>query len=144
MYGCLHFLRSPKLSVVCEAEAEVCVGRADRTAWRGYVYVGRQGDFDDIVLSVLRELADVYPRVSYNVVLERLPGKRDDPALDLSITMFPEGLEFAPPRFAISWRNEWMLKQSDYVVTYVTHGWGGAAQFAEKAKRQGKAVIDLA
>ena len=58
--------------------------------------------------------------------------------------MFPEGLEFAPPRFAISRRNEWMLKRADYVVTYVTHGWGGAAQFAEKAKRQGKAVIDLA
>ena len=37
-----------------------------------------------------------------------------------------------------------MLKQSDYVVTYVTHGWGGAAQFAEKAKRQGKTVVDLA
>lgn len=107
-------------------------------------YVGRQGDFDGIVLSVLRELADVYPHISYNVVLERLPGKRDDPALDLSLTMFPEGLEFAPPRFAISWRNEWMLKRADYVVTYVTHGWGGAAQFAEKAKRQGKAVIDLA
>lgn len=107
-------------------------------------YVGRQGDFDGIVLSVLRELADVYPHISYNVVLERLPVKGDDPALDLSITMFPEGLEFAPPRFAISRRNEWMLKRADYVVTYVTHGWGGAAQFAEKAKRQGKAVIDLA
>ena len=107
-------------------------------------YVGRQGDFDGIVLSVLLELADVYPHISYNVVLERLPGKQDDPALDLSLTMFPEGLEFAPPRFAISRRNEWMLKRADYVVTYVTHGWGGAAQFAEKAKRQGKAVIDLA
>ena len=47
-------------------------------------YVGRQGDFDGIVLSVLLELADVYPHISYNVVLERLPGKQDDPALDLS------------------------------------------------------------
>ena len=86
----------------------------------------------------------MYSHIYYNVVLERLPGNLDDPALDLSVTMFPEGLEFAPPRFAISWRNEWMLKRADYVVTYVTHGWGGAAQFAEKAKSQGKTVIGLA
>jgi len=37
-----------------------------------------------------------------------------------------------------------MLKQSEYVVTYITHSWGGAAQFAEKANRQNKTVISLA
>ena len=48
-----------------------------------------------------------------------------------------------PPRFAIARRNGWMLKQADFVVTYVTHDWGGAAQFAEKARRQGKTVLNL-
>lgn len=47
-------------------------------------------------------------------------------------------------RFAVSWRNNWMLKQSDYVVTYITYSWGGAAQFAEKAARQKKTVINIA
>jgi len=37
-----------------------------------------------------------------------------------------------------------MIEQSDYVVTYITHSWGGAAQFAEKAKRQKKGIINLA
>jgi hypothetical protein len=36
-----------------------------------------------------------------------------------------------------------MLDQSDYVVTYITHTWGGAAQYAEKAKYQKKVVINL-
>ena len=36
-----------------------------------------------------------------------------------------------------------MLKQSDYVVTYITHSWGGAAQFAEMAERKGKTVINI-
>jgi len=36
-----------------------------------------------------------------------------------------------------------MIKQSDYVVTYITHSWGGAAQFAEKAERQKKFMINL-
>ena len=42
--------------------------------------------------------------------------------------------------YTISWRNNWMLKQSDYVVTYISHFYGGAVQYAEKAKRQKKIV----
>ena len=86
----------------------------------------------------------VYPHIRYAVVLERLPPKRDefDPH-DYSDTMLPEGIETVHPRFAISWRNKWMLKQSDYVVTYITHSWGGAAQFAEMAEKQQKIVINL-
>lgn len=107
-------------------------------------YVGRQGAFDALARSVLRELEELYPHIFCAVVLERLPGPGDEAARDFSHTIFPEGLETAPPRFAVSRRNEWMLKQSDFVVTYITHGWGGAARFAEKARRQGKAVIPLA
>ena len=63
--------------------------------------------------------------------------------LRYSDTILPEGIVTVHPRFAISWRNKWMLKQSDYVVTYITHSWGGAAQFAEMAERQAKHVVKL-
>ena len=36
-----------------------------------------------------------------------------------------------------------MLRHSDYVVTYITHTWGGAYQYARKAKAQKKRVIEL-
>ena len=39
--------------------------------------------------------------------------------------------------------SERLLRQSDYVVAYVTHFRGGAAQFAEMAERQEKTVIRL-
>ena len=107
-------------------------------------YVGRQGAFDAMARSVLRELAKVYPHISYAVVLERLPGPRDKAVWDFSDTIFPEGLETVLPRLAISKRNDWMLKQADFVVTYITHNWGGAAQYAENAHRQGKRVLNLA
>ena len=107
-------------------------------------YVGQQGAFDAIVRSVLKELVLVYPHIRYAVVLERLPPKRDAfDARDYSDTMLPEGIETVPPRYAITWRNKWMIKQSDYVVTYITHSWGGAAQFAQKATHQKKTVINL-
>lgn len=107
-------------------------------------YVGQQGAFDAMVRSVLKELILEYPHIRYAVVLERIPGKRNesDPG-DYSDTILPEGIENVHPRFAISWRNKWMLDQSDYVVTYITHSWGGAAQFTEKAGQLKKIVLSL-
>lgn len=107
-------------------------------------YVGRQGAFDAMARVVLLELAAEYPHISYAVVLERPPGPKDTLVWNLSDTIFPEGLESVPPRFAIVKRNEWMLKQADFVVTYITRGWGGAVRFAEKARQQGKTVLNLA
>lgn len=105
-------------------------------------YVGNQGQFDASVRGVLRELKNEHPQIDYAVVLAYMPGKQLEYD-DYSDTMFPEEIESVHPRYAISWRNNWMLRQSDYVVTYITHTWGGAAQYAEKAKRSGKVVINL-
>lgn len=105
-------------------------------------YVGHQGQFDAMVRSVLRELKEEYPQTHYAVVLAYMPGKRNEYD-DYSDTMLPEGIELIHPNYAISWRNNWMLRQADYVVTHITHAWGGAAQFAQKARRQKKVVINL-
>ena len=103
-------------------------------------YVGNQGRFDTIVSGVLRDLKKEYPHIDYAVLLAYMPCRRDEDASD---TMLPEGIEYVHPRYAISWRNNWMLQQSDYVVTYITHSWGGAAKFADKARKQGKRVINI-
>ena len=103
-------------------------------------YVGNQGRFDAIARSILRELKEEYPQIDYVVVLAYMPCKQHEDDLD---TMLPEGIEFVHPRYAISWRNSWMLQQSDYVVTYITHSWGGAAKFADKARKQGKRVFNI-
>ena len=106
-------------------------------------YVGNQGQFDTIVRSELRNLQREYPQINYAVVLAYMPGKQTEYD-DYSDTMLPEGIESVHPHYAISWRNNWMLKQSDYVVTYITHSWGGAAQYAEKAKHLKKHITNIA
>lgn len=106
-------------------------------------YVGHQGRFDGLVHSVLKELQQEYSSINYAVVLAYMPSQKREYD-DYSDTMLPEGIETVHPHYAISWRNKWMLQQSDYVVTYITHSWGGAAQYAEKAKKQGKTVVNLA
>lgn len=108
-------------------------------------YVGNHGRFDALVRSYLRKLKTEYSQIEYAVVLAYMP-KAGESLLgyDYSDTILPEGIETVPPRFAISWRNKWMLKQSEYVITYITHSWGGAAQFAELAEKQRKKVCNLA
>ena len=105
-------------------------------------YVGHQGQFDAYVHSELKKLKQEYPQINYAVVLAYMPGKQTEYD-DYSDTMLPEGIEAVHPRYAISWRNKWMLNQSDYVVTYITHTWGGAYQYSEKAKRQQKTVFNI-
>lgn len=105
-------------------------------------YVGNQGQYDTIVRKVLRELKEEYSQINYAVVLAYMPGKKTEYD-DYSDTMLPEGIESVHPRYAISWRNNWILRQSDYIVTYITHTWGGANQYTAKAKRQAKKVINI-
>lgn len=105
-------------------------------------YVGHQGNFDRLVRSVLKEVTTAYPEVGYAVVLAYMPStkKRAD---DSSDTLLPDGIEKVPKRFAIPWRNKWMIEHADYVVTYVTRLFGGAAQFSSLAKSKGKIICDI-
>lgn len=108
-------------------------------------YVGDKGAFDLIVISLLREIKQTIPDIRYSIVLAYLPKQFDGlSSSEKPDSLYPEGIENVPPRFAISWRNRWMLQRAEYVICYVKYSWGGAAQFAELAKKQGKTVINLA
>ncbi len=103
-------------------------------------YVGNNGNFDRMALSVLKELSGVYPQINYYVVHAYLPEKGGE---DFEHTVYPEGIETIPKRFAIDYRNRWMVGQADVVVAYVRRSYGGAAKFLDLAERQGRMVINL-
>ena len=108
-------------------------------------YVGDKGNFDLMAASVLREIYRENHSISYSVVLSYLPAKPDYlQNSDYIETMYPEGLEKVPLRYAIVWRNKWMLQKCDYVICYVKYTWGGAYKFVELAEKKGKTVINLA
>ena len=102
-------------------------------------YVGNHGNFDAMVRRQLEDLSKTYP-IKYYVVLAYMPSKNAEPD---EHSILPEGIETVPRRFAINYRNKWMLNKSDIVVTYVTRSFGGAAQFKEVAKRQRKNVVEI-
>ena len=96
-------------------------------------YVGTQGNFDSLVYRSLCFLRTGFPQIRVYRVLAYLP-KGNDTILD---SILPEGIEITHPRYAISWRNRWMIDRSDYVIAYVAHSFGVAARFICEAERKG-------
>ena len=92
-----------------------------------------------MALAVLKRLKTQYPSIEVYVVLAYMPGKKEEFLLaDEPDTIYPEG-------FAITHRNRWTVDQADYVVAYVDHGYGGAAQTLRYAKSKGtKIILNLA
>lgn len=105
-------------------------------------YVGHQGQFDSMVYSVLKELKAKYPQIRYTIVLAYMPDKYIKEVYGED-TLFPDGMENVPKKYAISKRNDWMIQQSGFAVCYVHKITGGAAKFREKAEKKGLRVIDI-
>ena len=106
--------------------------------------VGDSDGFDRMVKNVLSELQPIYD-FKFFVVLSRIPTKnRSEQYFDYSISVLPDGIESVLPRFRIDFRNKYMLKSSDYVISYIEREYGGAFKYYEKAKRKKLTVINLA
>lgn len=105
--------------------------------------VGTHGAFDLMAQDVLKQAFERYPRITCHIVLAYIPvgGNAKRYALP---TLVPDGIENVPKKFAISCRNNYMVKECDTVICYITHEWGGAAQFVEKAKKASKMIINIA
>ena len=106
--------------------------------------VGNNGFFDSTVISILSKLQEEYTHISFYVVLAYMPSNSTYFENISYKTILPEGIESTPHKFAIIYRNKWMLKKSDYVVSFVKRPFGGAARFYNMAIKQNKKVINLA
>lgn len=104
-------------------------------------YVGNQGNFDLMAQQELCNAKKRYPHIIYEIVLAYPPAPFHSFAL--GETLYPFGLENKPRRYAIDYRNKWMVEHADIVVSYVERSWGGAAKSVRMAKRRGIRVIAL-
>ena len=76
-------------------------------------YVGNHGNFDRMAIAVLSELSETRAFRFY-VVLAYLPTEKENPRADHAI--LPDGIENIPPRFAINYRNQFMIEAADDFV----------------------------
>lgn len=103
-------------------------------------FLGGYGEFDRIAASVLNTLKQNYPYITVILVIPYPNQKCDLTLYDSSV--YPP-LENVPARYAILRRNEWMVDQSDIVVSYIRHPFGGAFNTTAYAKRRKKRIILL-
>ena len=111
-------------------------------------FCGGYGDFDNLCAKVCKSIKGKHKNCEIVLVtpyLTQTQEKTKNETLpDLyDATVYPP-LENIPPKFAIIKRNEWMIDQSDMIIAYVEHSYGGAYQSLHYARRKGKPIINLA
>jgi uncharacterized phage-like protein YoqJ len=107
------------------------------------IYLGQHGDFDRFAYHCCKKYKKSHPAVSLVFVTPYLRTKGRELQSDYDVIIYPE-IENKPPRFAITYRNRYMVDQADYVVAYVSRNWGGAYEMYRYARKKGKKILNLA
>lgn len=105
-------------------------------------YVGTQGNFDRYVYEVLTEI-EKKREINIRVVLAYLTAKNNYTYYDSEKTIFPDCLTNTPPRFAISKRNNYMIRQSKFLICYLNNRFSNTFCFVEQALKQNIKVINI-
>ncbi len=103
-------------------------------------YLGGYGSFDDLAKSLLVNFRKEYPNIKIYLVLAYFKHTKSLDGYDG--TIYPP-LETIPQKFAISKRNEWIIRQSSYLLAYVIHDYGGAYTMMRYAKRKRVNIIQF-
>ena len=111
-------------------------------------YIGGYGDFDKTCACACKELKKEYVNIEivyvtpYISLSEQLKIKEMKSCGLCDTSIYPP-IENAPLRFAIAKRNEWMMANSDLIIAYVNHNYGGAYKSLQAAKRRKKKIINI-
>lgn len=110
-------------------------------------YTGGMGEFDNMFSSVVRTIKKQYSNI--NLVLVKPYFTQDlnknkiyyDTNYDSVI--IPTQLADVYYKSAIKQRNQWIIDNSDIVITYVQKNYGGAYEAEKYAKKKDKKIIRL-
>lgn len=108
-------------------------------------YVGRNGEFDLMVASVIKRSQRDYGYANSSLILV-IPypiANLEDMEEYYDEVMYPVELYKVHYKAAITKRNEWMVKQSDVLIAYVTGKSGGAYNCLCFAKKGNTKVINI-
>lgn len=109
-------------------------------------YVGNYGQFDRMAAAAVKRAKVQHPGIRLYLMLPYHPELgRPLPDMDgYDIAVYPSEMEGIPHKLAIPRLNRITIQDSDYVIAYVTHSWGGAATTLEYAQvRERKGLIQI-
>ena len=132
-----HDIRAEIYNIIFDAAEQGCA----------VFYTGAMGEFDMIFSSAVRQVRLRKPYIKLICVQPYLTQKiNEDREYLYSLyddIIVPTELADIHPKAVITKRNQWMIRQSDYVIVYTIRNYGGAYKAMRYAERQNKQVIRL-
>ena len=109
-------------------------------------YLGGYGEFDNFAYQCCEKYKKIHNNASLVFITPYLDGYSQEHNRTLSDLydeiIYPE-IEDKPLRFAIHYRNRWMVDKADILICGVNHKWGGAYKAYCYAKRRGKTIFNV-
>ncbi len=112
------------------------------------LFLGGYGNFDSFAFECAKKYKEAHPSVSLIFVTpymtldyQRTRLVHEKKRYDSII--YPH-IEDKPLKYAISYRNRYMVEQADLLICYLTHTWGGAYRTYRYARAKGKCILNLA
>ena len=108
-------------------------------------YIGRNGEFDECVASVIKRVQKLTDRQN-SVLILTLPYAVKDIEYYADYydeIVIPDAIGKAHPKGAITLRNRWMADTADLVIAYIEREEGGAYAAVKYADKNNKNVINL-
>ena len=105
-----------------------------------------QGSFDCLSRLILKELKKEFDWITLYILPAYYPSdfKLDWMHEQEYELLYPDEVAKSPPQVAILRRNEYIVKNADYIICYINRKSGGAYKAVEKARKYGKKIINLA
>ena len=111
------------------------------------LYLGGYGNFDNFARKCGKKYKEKHPNTKLILITPYITPEYQKNHLQYQKELYDEiiypELEKVPPRFAISYRNKWMVEKSDLVIAYIKRNSGGAYNTYKYAKQMGKSIFNL-
>ena len=142
--GHSQLYRSEEIKKEVKAQLQNSISKGQKVT----CYLGGYGDFDNVCARVCRELKSDGYSIEAVYVTPYIPISDQSKIKEMiksglyDTALYPP-LEGVLPRFAISKRNEWMMRCADLVIVYVKRTYGGAYASYVMAQRAKKRIINV-
>lgn len=111
--------------------------------------VGNYGEFDSLCARAIRKIKEKYPEVKLTLVIPYLTNEINEYKefyhKNYDSILLADISQNTPRRLRIIKANQYMVESSRFLICYIDHEWGGAAQTLECAKtRKNIKIFNLA
>ena len=108
-------------------------------------FLGAYGGFDNFAFECCKIYKEKHANATITLVTPYLNAEYPKGVAkeEYDGILYPE-IESKPKKFAIVYRNRYMVDNSDLIIAYVNRSFGGAFQAISYAKKKGKKIFNLA